>query len=136
MNLHHVGFVAERVEFAERILRLSKDSLIEVVKDHQQGNLIYIYKSSAKIWIEIVVPAELNSTVGNFSKKHKFGLHHIAFPTLSINVIKAEMSNSPYSVILGEYELEVLAFGGRIKTLFVSTMGTIIEYVEVVDENS
>ena len=77
-KIHHIGIVSENLDSALNMLNIEKSKIKEVVDDNIQHNLLHFIRlENNDPWIEIIVPKNNNSTVYNFTKKYKMGLHHI-----------------------------------------------------------
>ena len=134
-KIHHIGIVSENLDSALNMLNIEKSKIKEVVDDNIQHNLLHLIRlENNDPWIEIIVPKNNNSTVHNFAKKYKMGLHHIGILCNNIQELEYKFDKSVEAVKLGKYELTVASFGGKISTLFIATHNVIIEYVEVKNE--
>lgn len=129
--MHHLGIVAQSLNEALNSLPLESFALVEEVFDSQQNNILYFLKSEeSSVFLEIVVPADNNSSVKQFSLRQKIGLHHIAFKSDSITNSLIYHQEKKGNFQLKQYEINVGVFGGKIKTGFVFSNGILIEYVE------
>ena len=134
-KIHHIGIVSENLDSALNMLNIEKSKIKEVVDDNIQHNLLHFIRlENNDPWIEIIVPKNNNSTVYNFTKKYKMGLHHIGILCNNIQELESKFDKSVEAVKLGKYKLTVASFGGKISTLFIATHNVIIEYVEVKNE--
>ena len=134
-KIHHICIVSENLDSALNMLNIEKSKIKEVVDDNIQHNLLHLIRlENNDLWIEIIVPKNNNSTVHNFTKKYKMGLHHIGILCNNIQELESNFDKSTEAVKLGKYELTVASFGGKISTLFIATHNVIIEYVEVKNE--
>ena len=131
-KIHHIGIVSENLDLVLNMLNIEKSKIKEVVDDNIQHNLLHLIRlENNDLWIEIIVPKNNNSTVHNFTKKYKMGLHHIGILCNNIQELESKFDKSVEAVKLGKYKLTVASFGGKISTLFIATHNMIIEYVEV-----
>ena len=131
-KIHHIGIVSENLDLVLNMLNIEKSKIKEVVDDNIQHNLLHLIRlENNDLWIEIIVPKNNNSTVHNFTKKYKMGLHHIGILCNNIQELESKFDKSVEAVKLGKYKLTVASFGGKISTLFIATHNVIIEYVEV-----
>lgn len=131
MKLHHLGVVTTDVPATLDALGLPHDSVVEVVEDpNQQNRLHFIALPENDMWLELVEPMSNRSSVWNYARKHKVGLHHLAFAGNDLPSLRASMQARPGMFPLGSYVIDVRSFGGSLRTLFVGFKGLIIEYVE------
>ena len=131
-KIHHIGIVSENLDLVLNMLNVEKTKIKEVVDDNIQHNLLHLIRlENNDLWIEIIVPKNNNSTVHNFTKKYKMGLHHIGILCNNIQELESKFDKNVEAVKLGKYKLTVASFGGKISTLFIATHNVIIEYVEV-----
>ena len=131
-KIHHIGIVSENLDLVLNMLNVEESKIKEVVDDNIQHNLLHIIRlENDDPWVEIIVPKNNNSTVHNFTKKYKMGLHHIGILCNNIQELESKFDKSIDAVKLGKYELTVASFGGKISTLFIATHNMIIEYVEI-----
>ena len=131
-KIHHIGIVSENLDLVLNMLNVEKSKIKEVVDDNIQHNLLHLIRlENNDLWIEIIIPKNNNSTVHNFTKKYKMGLHHIGILCNNIQELESKFDKSVEAVKLGKYKLTVASFGGKISTLFIATHNVIIEYVEV-----
>lgn len=131
MKIHHLGIVTTEIEKTLITLGLNADDISEVVEDlNQMNRLHFIYIGANDLWIELVEPMDKSSTVNNFAKKNRVGLHHIAFSGENLSILKEKISKRPQTFPLGSYEINVKSFGGHIRTMFAAFNGLLIEYVE------
>ena len=134
-KIHHLGIASEDLNLALYALGTDKSKIKEVVDDNIQQNLLHLIRlENDDPWIEIIVPKNNNSTVHNFTKKYKMGLHHMGILCNNIQELESKFDKSTEAIKLGKYELTVESFGGKISTLFIATHNIIIEYVEVKNE--
>ena len=134
-KIHHVGIVSEKSDLALNILDIKKSQILEIIDDDIQHNkLHFIQLENNDPWIEIIIPKNSNSTVFNYTKKYKMGLHHMGILCNNIKEIESQFEKNTEVVKIGNYELTVESFGGKISTLFIATHNMITEYVEINNE--
>lgn len=134
MKLHHLGLVTTDVPGTLLALGLTQDDIVETVDDLNQKNRLYfIHLSENDMWLELVEPLDDTSSVKNFARKNRVGLHHLAFGEADIDGRRAGLQGIPHVFPLRSYEIDVASFGGRIKTLFAVFHGLLIEYVQKLD---
>ena len=131
IEIHHLGIVSRDLDSALRYFQIDKSQIDEIVDDDIQNNIMHIiHLPKHNMWLEILVPKNEKSTTFNFAKKFNIGLHHLAYLCDDIASKKEELSNDKEAVFLGAYKLTIMAFGGKITTLFFSIKGMISEFVE------
>ena len=134
-KVHHIGIASEDLNIALYALGTDKSKIKEVIDDTIQHNILHlIHQENSDLWIEIIIPKNDNSTIQNFVKKNKMGLHHIGFLCDNINDVEQKFNSSVESVKLGKYHTTVDSFGGKISTIFFAIKGMIVEYVETGNE--
>jgi len=134
-NIHHIGIVSENLDLVLSTFDLSKSKIIETVDDDIQHNFLHFIRLNQQDpWIEIIIPKNNESTVYNFSKKYKIGLHHIGILCENISEIESKFKTNIDAVTLGKYDITVQSFGGKISTLFIANHNMITEYVEIKNE--
>ena len=134
-KIHHLGIASEDLNLALYALGTDKSKIKEVIDDPIQHNILYfIHLENNDPWIEIIIPKNDNSTIQNFVKKNKMGLHHIGFLCDNIKDVEQKFNSSVEAVKLGKYHATVNSFGGKISTIFFAIKGMIIEYVETCNE--
>lgn len=131
MKIHHLGIVVTDVDEALTALGLTRADIKETVFDPQQkNNLHFIHVASNDLWIELVEPKEPDSTVANFARKNGLGLHHLAMSSKSLATTEGTYADRPGNFVLGRYRITVPSFGGKIRTLFVTVRGLLLEFIE------
>jgi|TARA_B100000953_G_C17904704_1_gene385604 hypothetical protein len=134
-KVHHIGIASEDLNLALYALGTDKSKIKEVIDDTIQHNILhFIHQENSDLWIEIIIPKNDNSTIQNFVKKNKMGLHHIGFLCDNINDVEQKFNSSVEAVKLGKYHTTVDSFGGKISTIFFAIKGMIVEYVETGNE--
>jgi len=133
LKIHHVGIVVSDVDEALVSLGLDRSNVSEVVFDpNQKNNLYFVYLPENNLWLELVQPMSEDASTAKFAKKNGIGLHHLAISTEQLEEVEAEYQLRPGSFVLGRYAINVNSFGGKIRTLFISVKGLILEFVKVV----
>tara|TARA_Y100000590_G_scaffold394886_1_gene474418 strand:- start:5175 stop:5585 length:411 start_codon:yes stop_codon:yes gene_type:complete len=134
-NIHHIGIVSENLDLVLSTFDLSKSKILETVDDDIQHNFLHFIRLNQQDpWIEIITPKNNESTVYNFSRKYKMGLHHIGILCENISEIESKFETNIDAVALGKYDITVQSFGGKISTLFIANHNMITEYVEIKNE--
>ena len=130
-KVHHIGIASEDLNLALYALGTDKSKIKEVIDDTIQHNILhFIHLENSDHWNEIIIPKNDNSTIQNFVKKNKLGLHHIGFLCDNINDVEQKFNSSVEAVKLGKYHTTVDSFGGKISTIFFAIKGMIVEFVE------
>ena len=88
-----------------------------------------MYINENKLWLEIIVPINENSTTYNFAKKLGLGLHHLGFTTNNLKETEKNYISRPMVFKIGNYKNKVECFGGEISTIFMAIKGLILEFV-------
>jgi hypothetical protein len=134
-KIHHVGIVSEKLDLALNMFNIKKSQIQEIINDDIQHNkLHFIQLESNDPWIEIIIPKNSDSTVFNYTKKYKMGLHHMGILCNSIKEIESQFEKNIEVVKIGNYQLTVESFGGKISTLFIANHNMITEYIEINNE--
>ena len=129
-KIHHLALVTNDLELTLNSLNIKKSDIQEVFTDHEQKNTIYfMYINENKLWLEIIVPINENSTTYNFAKKLGLGLHHLGFTTNNLKETEKNYISRPMVFKIGNYKNKVECFGGEISTVFVAIKGLILEFV-------
>ena len=129
-KIHHLALVTNDLELTLNSLNIKKSDIQEVFTDHEQKNTIYfVYINENKLWLEIIVPINENSTTYNFAKKLGLGLHHLGFTTNNLEETEKNYISRPMVFKIGNYKNKVECFGGEISTVFVAIKGLILEFV-------
>ena len=129
-KIHHLALVTNNLELTLNSLNIKKSDIQEVFTDHEQKNTIYfVYINENKLWLEIIVPTNENSTTYNFAKKFGLGLHHLGFTTNNLEETEKNYVSRPMVFKIGNYKNKVECFGGEISTVFVAIKGLILEFV-------
>ena len=129
-KIHHLALVTNDLELTLNSLNIKKSDIQEVFTDHEQKNTIYfVYINENKLWLEIIVPINENSTTYNFAKKFGLGLHHLGFTTNNLEETEKNYTSRPMVFKIGNYKNKVECFGGEISTVFVVIKGLILEFV-------
>ena len=129
-KIHHLALVTNDLELTLNSLNIKKSDIQEVFTDHEQKNTIYfVYINENKLWLEIIVPTNENSTTYNFAKKFGLGLHHLGFTTNNLEETEKNYVSRPMVFKIGNYKNKVECFGGEISTVFVAIKGLILEFV-------
>lgn len=131
MKIQHLGIVVSNVDEALLALGLNRDAITETVHDpNQKNNLHFIHLKENDLWLELVEPLEVNSSVANFAKKNGMGLHHLAMSSNDLEKTEKKYMEQEGAFVLGRYAINVKSFGGDIKTLFIAVKGLILEFVK------
>ncbi len=134
-NIHHIGIVSENLDLVLNAFDLSQSKIIEIIDDEIQNNFLHFIRLNQRDpWLEIIIPKNNKSTVYNFSKKYKMGLHHIGILCENLSEIESKFDRNIDAVKLGKYDITVQSFGGKISTLFIANHNMITEYVEIKNE--
>lgn len=134
MKIHHLGLVTTDVPGTLLALGLEQKDIVETVDDlNQKNRLHFIHLPDNDMWLELVEPLDDSSSVNNFARKNRVGLHHLAFGESDIAARRAALLQLPHVFPLRSYEIDVASFGGRIRTLFAVFHGLLIEYVQKLD---
>ena len=129
-KIHHLALVTNDLELTLNSLNIKKSDIQEVFTDHEQKNTIYfMYINENKLWLEIIVPINENSTTYNFAKKLGLGLHHLGFTTNNLKETEKNYISRPMVFKIGNYKNKVECFGGEISTIFMAIKGLILEFV-------
>ena len=129
-KIHHLALVTNDLELTLNSLNIKKSDIQEVFTDHEQKNTIYfVYINENKLWLEIIVPINENSTTYNFAKKLGLGLHHLGFTTNNLEETEKNYISRPMVFKIGNYKNKVECFGGEISTIFMAIKGLILEFV-------
>ena len=129
-KIHHLALVTNDLELTLNSLNIKKSDIQEVFTDHEQKNTIYfMYINENKLWLEIIVPINENSTTYNFAKKFGLGLHHLGFTTNNLEETEKNYISRPMVFKIGNYKNKVECFGGEISTIFMAIKGLILEFV-------
>ena len=129
-KIHHLALVTNDLELTLNSLNIKKSDIQEVFTDHEQKNTIYfVYINENKLWLEIIVPINENSTTYNFAKKFGLGLHHLGFTTNNLEETEKNYISRPMVFKIGNYKNKVECFGGEISTIFMAIKGLILEFV-------
>ena len=129
-KIHHLALVTNYLELTLNSLNIKKSDIQEVFTDHEQKNTIYfVYINENKLWLEIIVPINENSTTYNFAKKFGLGLHHLGFTTNNLEETEKNYISRPMVFKIGNYKNKVECFGGEISTIFMAIKGLILEFV-------
>ena len=129
-KIHHLALVTIDLVLTLNSLNIKKSDIQEVFTDHEQKNTIYfVYINENKLWLEIIVPINENSTTYNFAKKFGLGLHHLGFTTNNLEETEKNYISRPMVFKIGNYNNKVECFGGEISTIFMAIKGLILEFV-------
>lgn len=129
-KIHHIGIACRTIEDITDIFDLTAEDASEIYYDYEQNNTLYFfYNTENSLWIEVVVPFNADSTVWNYLKRQRMGVHHLGFSSKDFVNDRAKLLPIKGVFELGGYSLLIHSFGGRIKTLFFSVKGFLIEYV-------
>lgn len=130
MKIHHLGLVTSHLDETLRAFGLSKQDIVETVYDPiQKNNLHFIPLPGNDLYLELVEPVSPGASTYNFAKMNGHGLHHLGFETADFAERERYYATRPGAFKLGQYEIEVKSFGGKIRTLFFAVKGLILEYV-------
>ena len=132
MQIHHLGIVTSNIDETLVALGLNRSDISENIYDQKQkNNLYFIHLPENNMWLELVEPVDENATTAKFAKKYGMGLHHLAMEADDIGEVEAMYTERPANFVLGQYDIRVKSFGGKIRTLFVAVKGLVLEFVKV-----
>ena len=131
MKIHHIGLVVSNLDQTLEVFGLSRADVSESVYDPlQQNTLHFVHLRENNCWLEFVEPMSPTASTANFAVKYGMGLHHIGFNSDDLAASEQQHASREGAFKLGQYQIEVLSFGGHIRTLFIAVRGLILEYVK------
>ena len=132
MKIHHLGIVVNDVAETLKAFGLEETDIRETVYDPIQKNELYfIYLKENDMWLELVKPANESASTHKFAKKFEMGLHHLGMGSNDLLKTSKKYEKQKGAFLLGQYNINVDSFGGKIQTLFIAVKGLILEYVKI-----